>query len=130
MVTIEPKPNRRYVERTVRQLSTGDVFSLDDGATYYECAANLWFSGTIAVAHDSGQTVRIPVENGDQRCTVQVDYVKVNVTLRLEVDVNAWNGTYGSERATAAETRADVKSYFDPASLIPEHLRDIITVVS
>jgi hypothetical protein len=130
MATAQPKANRRYVERTVIELKTGDVFTLDGGATYHECAVNLCATGTIAVAHDSGQTVRIDVEGTDQPCTVQVDYVRVRIVLPLDVDVAAWNEIYGSEGATAAEVRVDVKNYFDPNSLIPNHLTDIVKVAA
>lgn len=127
MAAAQPKTNRRYVQRTVTELKVGDVFSLDDGKTYHECAENLAPTGTIAVAHHSGGTIRIPVEGPAQVCTVQVDYLRVRIAYTLEVDIASWDDLYDTGNHFD-DVRADVKRYFNPDNLIPSYLDDIVKI--
>jgi hypothetical protein len=126
MPSIQPKANRRYVERTVEELHDGDPFSLDDGQTWH-VATGIAHSDMVVVAHDSGGTVRVPA-TADQKCWVQVDYVKIRIPLTVEVDVAAWAAEYGVDN-TLADVEADARAYFgSPGELIPEHLRKIVKV--
>lgn len=126
----DPRPNRRYVERTVRDLRAGDVFSLDDGATYHECVSNdLYQSGQIGIVDDADQVVGLGVSDFGQTCLVQVDYVKVAVQFTLVVDVAAWATEYGIDRA---DVTADARGYFAPEEVreafIPKHLRSFVAI--
>lgn len=130
MATAQPRPNRRYVDRTVRDLRAGDVFSLDDGATYHECVSNnLYQSGQIGIVDDADQVVGLGVSDFGQSCLVQVDYVKVAVQFTLVIDVAAWATEYGIEREDVA---ADARGYFAPTEVreafIPAHLRSFVKI--
>lgn len=126
MATPQPKANRRYVERTVEELHDGDLFSLDDCQTWH-VATGIAHSDTVVVAHDSGGTVRVPA-TADQKCLVQVDYVKIRIPLTVEVDVAGWAAEYGIDN-TPADVEADARAYFSsPGELIPEHLRKVVKV--
>lgn len=55
--------------------------------------------------------------------------IRVSIPARVvEVDTGGWNQEYGCG-ADAASVRKDVKSYFDLANALPDHLSDIVTVV-
>lgn len=49
--------------------------------------------------------------------------------VTVEVDADAWNLEYGSGTDTAS-VRDDVKSYFDLANNMPDHLTGIVAVSS
>lgn len=52
--------------------------------------------------------------------------IKVRVVTTLEVDVDAWCAEYGDD---PSEVRERVRSYFDPANYLPEHLQDTVRVL-
>lgn len=130
MATAQPRPNRRYLERTVAQLHNGDVFTLEPGAdnAVWHTATGMAHSGMVVVAADGGGCIRIPAAP-DQECLVEVDYVKVAVQFTMVIDVAAWASEYGIDRE---DVTADVRGYFASpdvrGSFIPEHLRDLVRV--
>ena len=122
----------RYVDRTVSQLTPGDRFSLNDGATYHVCAVNVCWSGSIAVYADpdaprvdTADTIQLSVQHSQVPCRVEVETVRVSVPWVLDVDVKNWAREYGVE-AIAGAVRSDVKAYFSPEKAIPEHLQAIV----
>jgi hypothetical protein len=127
----------RYIDRPVSELRDGDVFSLDGGTTNHMCAVNNAFMGTIAVYCDpliehapdnDDDTVRVEVASEDQPCLVRVEIIRVNVTLRLEVDAKRWAREFSFGPETAAAVARDVRGYFDPTGLIPPHLKGIVGI--
>ena len=123
-----PKANRRYLVRTVAQLTDGDVFTLDlDGNGAWYIATGIAHSDMVLVNAESGGPARIPAA-AVTSCLVQVDYVRVRVAATLEIDVAAWAAEYDIFHKDVA---ADARKYFAnyvQASL-PEHLRSIVTVI-
>lgn len=126
----------RFLGRKVSDLCDGDIFSLDDGATYHMCAVNNAFMGHIAVycgpltehAPDNDDlAVRVEVTSEDQPCLVRVEITRINVTLRLEIDNAKWAREYGTG-ANGSAVFADARRYFDPVSMIPEHLQGIVGI--
>lgn len=120
----------RYVDRPVSELRTGDRFTFTDETDMHTCAgpyseSETVGSGTVAV-EDSA--VVIDVASPDQTVLVEVEIVRVNVTLRLEVDAKAWAREYAIEPETAAAVRRDVGYYFDPVNLVPDHLKGIVGI--
>lgn len=46
----------------------------------------------------------------------------------VEVDIDAWCAEYG-DTPTVAAVRESVRSYFDMANVLPDHLHDIVEVI-
>lgn len=115
----------RYIDRKVSQLTLGDRFSLDDGATYYTCASINPYADTIAVQESE---VVVDITSIDQPCLVEVELIRVSVPFTLEIDVKGWAREFALDEETSAAVRRDVGYYFDPVNLVPEHLRPIAGV--
>lgn len=120
----------RYIDRPVSELRTGDRFTLTDETDMHTCAGpysenETVGSGTVAV-EDSA--VVIDVASPDQTVLVEVEIIRVNVTLRLEVDAKRWAREFSFGPETAAAVARDVRGYFDPTGLIPPHLKDIVGI--
>jgi hypothetical protein len=115
----------RCIERKVSQLTLGDRFSLDDGATYHTCASINPHANTIAVQESA---VVVDITSFDQPCLVEVELIRVSVPFTLEVDVKGWAQEFALDAETPAAVRGDVKAYFAPENLIPDHLRPIVGV--
>jgi hypothetical protein len=128
--------------RTVKQLGEGDKFTLDvtfggdpeADATWYVCAVNSWFAGTISVDADDERPeagcIRIPVESGEQPCVVLDQVVRIRVGGTVEVSVAGWAREYGLDQDPQM-VAYDARDYeaFKLEHLIPEHLRDGIVYV-
>jgi hypothetical protein len=120
----------RYIDRPVSELRTGDRFTFTDETDMHTCAgpyseSETVGSGTVAV-EDSA--VVIDVASPDQTVLVAVEIIRVNVTLRLEVDAKRWAREFSFGSETAAAVADDVRSYFDPTGLIPPHLKGIVGI--
>jgi hypothetical protein len=129
MAIAQPKANRRYVDRTVAQLHDGDAFTLDidsDDPTWYTATGIEGF-GVVNVAVDGG-CIRIPAQ-ADQKCLVEVDYVKVGVQFTMVIDVAAWAAEYSVDRE---DVEADIRAYFSfdvvRRNFIPEHLCSFVKI--
>jgi hypothetical protein len=110
----------RYIDRPVSDLVPGDRFSLTDENAMHTCVKVRSTAGYVDIADGSG-VFPLPVTGPDQTVLVEVDIAYINVTLRLEVDTARWAREYGTETHSSA-VYADVRRYFDPVGLVPEHL--------
>lgn len=55
--------------------------------------------------------------------------VRVRIVAHLDVDIEDWAAEFGV-KPTRSAVSADVKAYFAPFRLVPDHLAEIVEVVS
>lgn len=116
--------------RKFTEVTPGDIFSPDDGLTWFVFVSHTEHGGLSVQRYGEGDELgkreTLVFATSDQTALVQIHTVAVRLEYVLDVDIKAWSTEYGID-CRAGVVRDDVRTYFGQLSdLLPEHLRGIV----